>query len=129
MSARGALTTCSGHVPGFARLAMRLLNRILPRVTFVTLSTLFIAVATPAGAQSYYFLRFTGATVVPGTTDTGNHCDDCVTAVAVPFPVNLYGTSFNTANVSSNGNLQFATNNIGFAQIPLPAPGFTSAIF
>src|SRR4051794_16761749 len=122
MLARGALTTCCGHVTGFARLAMRLLNRILPRLTFVALSTFLIVAATPADAQSYYFLRFTGATVVPGTTDTGNHCDDCVTAVAVPFPVNLYGTSFHTANVSSNGNLQFGTNNIEWRQTPLPAP-------
>src|SRR6476659_1449122 len=29
-------------------------------------------------------------TIVPGTTDTGNHCDDCVTTIALPFPFTLY---------------------------------------
>src|SRR5437764_7057590 len=44
-------------------------------------------------------------TITPGTTDTGNHCDDCATAITFPFPVSVYGQTFNSANVSSNGSL------------------------
>ena len=29
--------------------------------------------------------------IVPGTTDTGNHCDDCTTPITLPFPVCVYG--------------------------------------
>ena len=39
------------------------------------------------------------------TTDTGNHCDDCSTAISFPFPVSVYGQTFNSANVASNGSL------------------------
>src|SRR5437899_1253443 len=41
-------------------------------------------------------------TVVPGTTDIGNHCDDCDTSVTLPFPVTLYNRTFSSVNVSSN---------------------------
>ena len=44
-------------------------------------------------------------TITPGDTDTGNHCDDCATAITFPFPVSVYGQTFNSANVSSNGSL------------------------
>ena len=39
-----------------------------------------------------------------GTTDIGNNCDDCVTAITFP-PVSIYGTTYTGANVSSNGSL------------------------
>jgi hypothetical protein len=48
-----------------------------------------------------------GASIVPGTTDTTNHTDDGTTAINLPFAVNLYGAAYNAANVCSNGNLQF----------------------
>ena len=35
--------------------------------------------------------------------NTGNHCDDCATTISLPFPVSVYGQSFNSAAVSSNG--------------------------
>ena len=59
---------------------------------------------TPATCSTYNTTTGTG-TITPGTTDTGNHCDDCPTAVALPFPVSVYGQTFNTANVGSNGSL------------------------
>jgi hypothetical protein len=67
--------------------------------------------------------------LVPGTTDIGNHCDDCTTSVSLPFPVSLYGASFTTANASSNGNLQFNSNSIDFGNANLPAAGFNASIF
>ncbi|MFZ2872990.1 MAG: DVUA0089 family protein [Phycisphaerales bacterium] len=44
-----------------------------------------------------------------GTTDIGNHCDDCATLIAFPFPVGLYGGSYNAAYAGSNGTLHFGT--------------------
>src|SRR5437879_8910850 len=46
------------------------------------------------------------------STDVGNHCDDCTTALTLPFPVHVYDQTFSTANVGSNGNLQFASSNV-----------------
>src|SRR6476469_6788271 len=37
-------------------------------------------------------------TITPGDTDTGNHCDDCATAITFPFPVSVYAQTFTTAN-------------------------------
>ena len=51
------------------------------------------------------FSTTTGNPIVAGTTDTGNHCDDCSTAITFPFLVSVYGQNFNSANVSSNGSL------------------------
>ena len=55
----------------------------------------------------------TGQSITPGTTDTGNHCDDCTTEITLPFPVSIYGGSYTSAFVSSNGSLQFLTSNGG----------------
>jgi hypothetical protein len=62
--------------------------------------------------------------IVPGTTDTGNHCDDCDTSVTLPFPVQLYNQSFTAVNVDSNGRLDFVTPNEpgGYITSCLPAP-------
>ena len=68
--------------------------------------------ATPTPCIVQYVCTVTpGATIVPGTTDTGNHTDDGVTNVTLPFPFTLYGTGYNSVNVSSNGNAQFVSTN------------------
>ncbi|MFA6044263.1 MAG: hypothetical protein WC718_04715 [Phycisphaerales bacterium] len=69
------------------------------------------------------------ATAVSGTVDIGNHCDDCVTNITLPFPVTLFGTSYNSANVSSNGNIQFETSIASFSNICLPVPTMGPTIF
>ena len=61
-----------------------------------------------------------GVSIVPGTTDIGNHCDDCTTNIALPFPVALYGATYSTARVSSNGTLQFTTNDAAYGNGCLP---------
>src|SRR6476619_7157987 len=68
----------------------------------------------------------TGQSIVPGTTDTGNHCDDCTTEITLPFPVSIYGNSYTSAFVSSNGSLQFLTSNGGSSSgcSELPINGF-----
>jgi hypothetical protein len=64
-------------------------------------------------------------TIVPGTTDTGNHCDDCDTNIGLPFSFTLYEQTFDSVNVNSNGRLDFMTvnePNYGFRPDCLPAP-------
>ncbi|MFL5734680.1 MAG: hypothetical protein ACJ78Q_16080, partial [Chloroflexia bacterium] len=74
----------------------------------------------PLTCDTYTYSTSTGATLVQGTTDIGNHCDDCTTTVYIPFSFQLYGVTFNNVNVGSNGNLQFGSNNAGFTNTCLP---------
>ena len=57
---------------------------------------------------------------MPGTTDIGNHGDDTVTTIALPFPYTLYDQSFTSINLSSNGNAQFVTTDAAFTNVCLP---------
>src|SRR4029078_7934926 len=50
------------------------------------------ATATPC-VGNYTVAQITD-TIVPGTTDIGNHGDDTVTTIALPFPFTLYDQSF-----------------------------------
>ena len=69
--------------------------------------------------------------IVPGTTDTGNHCDDCTTPISLPFSVCVYGTTFNSATVESNGTLQFTGNTTFFTSgcNPLPNSSYQRTLF
>jgi len=60
-------------------------------------------------------------TIVPGIIDTGNHCDNCLTQITFPFPVQFYNETFTQAYVSSNGNLQF-TGNAPYLGTSCPLP-------
>src|ERR1044071_5458239 len=57
---------------------------------------------------------------VPGETDIGNHGDDVVTTFALPFPYFLYDHTFNSINLSSNGNAQFTTTDNAASNVCLP---------
>jgi hypothetical protein len=84
--------------------------------------------ATAAPCSNYNTTTSTD-TIVPGDTDIGNHCDDCTTNITFPFPVSLYGTSFTSANVGSNGNIQFTGNSAYFGSTcPLPNVNLDEAI-
>src|SRR5438445_4045751 len=77
----------------------------------------------PSSSPNYVVTTFTGASIVPGTTDTGNHCDDCVTGVGLPFDVQFYDQTFtagSTIYVSSNGFLQFSSTDQGCCGYCLP---------
>ena len=81
------------------------------------------ATATPSCSPGYAFTSGTG-TIIPGVTDTGNHCDDCSTVISLPFSVTLYGTSYTSAAVGSNGHFTFGTVNNGFTLSCMPVtPG------
>src|SRR5439155_11225433 len=58
-----------------------------------------------------YTITTDSGTIVPGVSDTGNHCDDCITPIALPFPVTFYDQTFFSVGISSNGNLQFTGAN------------------
>ncbi len=82
-----------------------------------------------ATCSSYAITSTTGA-IVPGTTlVTGSSCDDCAVPLTLPFPITIYGTSFTTAQVGSNGTLSFGTINNGFSNSCLPNATATYELF
>jgi N-acetylneuraminic acid mutarotase len=83
---------------------------------------------TPPPCSSYTFTTMTGQVIVPGTVDIGNHFDDGTTPITLPFPFIFYGNSFTNAVVSSNGNLQFTSNNSTWANDCLPTVFMTDLI-
>ena len=84
---------------------------------------------TPTGTACNYVFTTGSRTIVPGTTDIGNHCDDCTTNISLPFSVQLYDQSFTAANLSSNGNIQFVSNtNLFTNTCPVPTASFNFAI-
>jgi hypothetical protein len=84
------------------------------------------AVATATACAVSYTTSQATATIIPGTVDIGNHCDDCVTGVTFPFPVTFYGVNYTAANASSNGNLQFGGTSTSLGAACLPNPSFTA---
>ena len=57
--------------------------------------------------SNHYDIAQIGGSIVPGTTDTGNHADDGTTPITLPFSYTLYDQTFTAANVDSNGTFQF----------------------
>jgi hypothetical protein len=84
--------------------------------------------ALPVGGVDYAITSSSGASIVAGTTDIGNHGDDVTTNITLPFSYQFYGTTFTSANVSSNGNIQFVSNNNAFNNACLPTAAFNMAI-
>src|SRR5437763_4940909 len=78
--------------------------------------------------QNHYDIAQIGGSIVPGTTDIGNHIDDGTTFISLPFNYTAYDHSFNGVNVSSNGTSQFTTPHIAWfnvCRLPWPAPDYT----
>jgi Kelch motif len=84
--------------------------------------------AAPTGPCQYDIAQI-GGSIVPGDTDSGNHGDDTVTNVALPFSYTLYDQTFNSINVSSNGNAQFTTTATTFTNVCLPWASHNYTIF
>jgi hypothetical protein len=86
------------------------------------------ATAQPSPTACANYTVTTGTdTIVPGTDDTTNHCDDCATYITLPFTIRLYEGAFNNAYISSNGNIQFASSNFAFGNACLPVPVYNYA--
>ena len=67
---------------------------------------------------------------MPGDTDTGNHGEDLVTNVALPFPYMACGTAHTSINLSANGNAQFTTSDVDYlSNTCLPWSGHDCTIF
>jgi hypothetical protein len=75
--------------------------------------------------QDHYDIQQIGGSIVPGTTDTGNHIDDGTTPITLPFPYTLYDQTYTSANVDSNGTFQFVNPSSTFTNTCLPFAGKT----
>jgi PKD repeat protein/subtilisin family serine protease len=75
-----------------------------------------------------YAIKSDGATIVPGTTDTGNHGDDTLSSVSLPFGFTFYDQTFSNAVLSANGNIQFRTSDGSADNLCLPDNEFNYAI-
>ena len=76
-------------------------------------SPTFTPTPTPTPGPCASIQQIAGS-IVPGTTDIGNHGDDTVTTISLPFPFTLYDQTFTSINLSSNGNAQFITTDTAF---------------
>ena len=76
-----------------------------------------------------YLITQAQGSCVPGATDIGNHGDDTVTTVALPFPYTLYDQTFASINLSSNGNAQFTTTENAGTNVCLPWLSHNYTIF
>jgi hypothetical protein len=77
----------------------------------------------------YTISTATAVAIISGTTDIGNHCDDCVTGVTLPFPVQLYDHTYSQGFVSSNGSLQFGGSSASASANCLPDRNYLYTIF
>ena len=96
------------------------------------LSVLGLLALVPAAAdvQNYLWTHSSGASlVVPtsGFNDTGFHDDDAVFNMTLPFPVSLYGTTYTSAFIGTNGDIQFASSS-GDNGNQIPYPRFQDAL-
>jgi len=79
--------------------------------------------------QNHYDIAQIGGSIVPGDTDTGNHGDDQVTTIPLPFSYTIYDQTFNAVNLSSNGNAQFTTTDNFWVNNCLPWPAHDYMVF
>src|SRR5438552_3617273 len=85
----------------------------------------------PSSSPDYIVTTFAGASIVPGTTDTGNHTDDASTGITLPFDVQFYDQTFSggsTIYVNSNGFLSFDSPYSGCCGGCVPTSEFSNAI-
>ena len=85
---------------------------------------------TVCAVADYTITQSTGATIVPGTTFLPNSaCNDCTAPLLFPFPVQFYNQTFTQGRASSNGNLQFVSNNHLPFNSCLPNPTYDNVIY
>ncbi|MDT7541397.1 MAG: hypothetical protein QOE33_1301 [Acidobacteriota bacterium] len=118
---------------------MRFLVRLIPALFSSLLLGVALSSASALAQSAYTVSQANGVGITPGSTQvTTNTCaddaapnDDCVGTVALPFSYTFYGQTFTTANVSTNGVLQFtsASTDYGQNQICFPLSQFNNAIF
>ena len=82
-----------------------------------------------ASGDPNYVITSSSASIVPGVADIGNHGDAVLTTISLPFAYNFYGQPYSSAIVSSDGNIQFTSGVNTYANVCLPAPGFSDSVF
>jgi hypothetical protein len=88
------------------------------------------ATATVVGCPiGNYVVAQGAATIVPGTTNIGSNCDDCVINVTLPFLYTLYDQAFTQVVLDSNGKAHFPTGSAVFTNTCLPQAGATYTIY
>ena len=112
------------------------MNDVMRRATTSAIGVLLLYATAASGPTSTatpcigeYVIFPIEDSCVPGETDIGNHGDDTVTTVALPFPYTLYDQTFNSINLSSNGNAQFTTTDNAGTNVCLPWLSHNFTIF
>jgi hypothetical protein len=85
------------------------------------------ALPTATACANYTFTQGTD-TITAGDTDTTIHCDDCAALVTLPFPIRLYERWFTTAQISSNGVIEFGSADFAYGNDCLPVPVFEYSV-
>jgi PASTA domain/FG-GAP-like repeat len=69
----------------------------------------------PAPTVTYAVQTRTGEALLRGVDDIGLHCYVCIQQIAIPFPVSVYGESYQSAWASSHGALMFTQPSYSWA--------------
>src|SRR5438552_2474083 len=103
-----------GQCQSGKRCRMRIRGRSLCAAVAAMLGAAGLAPSATAQCFNYNITTGTDGTIVPGTTDIGNHVDDGYTNITFPFSVTFYGGTYNSANIGSNGLIGFTSTALGF---------------
>ncbi|MBX7222872.1 MAG: hypothetical protein K1Y36_23185 [Blastocatellia bacterium] len=88
-----------------------------------------ITFAITTGATNYLTSTQAGQTLDLGTALVPlSQDDDLIVNIPLPFSYSFYGQSFTSVMASTNGNLQFSSNNNTFSNVCLPTTTVTDAI-
>ena len=74
-----------------------------------------------------YSCRVESSSYTEGDTPLALSGDDSFTSVSLPFSFSLYGQSYSTANVCTNGYITFLTGNCFFSNSSIPSTGTPNA--
>jgi len=86
------------------------------------------APSAPLVCNNPYVITSSSGAIDPGVNDIGNHTDDGLTVINLPFTFNFYDQAFTAVSASSNGNLQFTTSNNQWTNACLPYTSFNNTI-
>ncbi|MGQ0739750.1 MAG: proprotein convertase P-domain-containing protein [Bacteroidota bacterium] len=100
-------------------------------LAFLAVFLMILTSSTHVSGQNYSFTTSGGNAIVPGAAlVAGSQADDVVINVPLPFSYTVYGTSYASVGVSTNGNLQFTTANSTFTNTcPLPTTTNLGRVF
>ena len=91
----------------------------------------FVDAGSPAPEPTRYAVSTqSGQSLIVGTEDIGNHCEDCLTPIRFPFPVRLFGETYDSAILGADGVIQFESDTWNFTNAcPLPHEQHRRAFF